>query len=50
MSSEFILLLPLIIVGAMSVISILVDVLNPSSKSSGYYLAIVTILLTAGFL
>jgi NADH-quinone oxidoreductase subunit N len=49
MSSEFILLLPLIIVGAMSVISILVDVLNPSSKSSGYYLAIVTILLTAGF-
>ncbi|MFN3196641.1 MAG: NADH-quinone oxidoreductase subunit N [Chlorobiota bacterium] len=49
MSSEFILLLPLIIVGAMSVISILVDVLNPSSKSSGYYLSIITILLTGGF-
>ncbi len=49
MSSEFILLLPLIIVGAMSVISILVDVLIPNDKNSGYYLSIVAILLTGGF-
>jgi len=49
MSSEFILLLPLIIVGVMSVISILVDVLIPNDKNSGYYLSIVAILLTGGF-
>lgn len=49
MSSEFILLLPLIIVGAMSIISILVDAINPNSKSSGFYLSIVAIILTSGF-
>lgn len=49
MSSEFILLLPLIVVGAMSVISILVDAINPNSKNSGYYLSIVSIIAAAGF-
>lgn len=49
MSLEFILLLPLIVVGAMSVISILVDAINPNSKNSGYYLSIVSIIAAAGF-
>jgi NADH-quinone oxidoreductase subunit N len=49
MSSEFILLLPLIIVGVMSVISILVDAINPNSKNSGYYLSIVSIVAVGGF-
>ena len=49
MSSEFILLLPLIIVGVMSVISILVDAINPNSKNSGYYLSIISIVAVGGF-
>lgn len=49
MSSEFILLLPLIIVGVMSVISILVDAINPNSKNSGYYLSLISIIAIGGF-